>query len=229
MEKTLKCGTVLIFDEADLPIINSHNWQSNNGYIFYTKSIDGKMTRFYLHRVLTGASEGLVVDHINGNPSDNRRENLRICKVKDNARNRAKPRTGSLSAYKGVKPRCGKYEASIGRTKSEYEYLGVYETELDAAIAYNIAASKKYGEFARLNEIPFDYSNYIPQRVVGTSVYRGVSYSTTFGKWIAKLQVNKKRRHLGYYDDEISAAMAYNEVALRELGDKAKLNVINNV
>jgi len=227
MDKTLKCGTVLIFDETDLPIIEAHNWQSNNGYIFYAKSIDGKMKRFYLHRVLTDAPKGFVVDHTNGNPSDNRRENLRICSIKDNARNRAKSKTGILSVYKGVRPRCGKFEATIGRTKSEYEYLGVYETEIDAAIAYNIAAVHKYGEFARLNEIPFDYSNYIPQRVVGTSEYRGVSYSATFGKWIAKLQVNKKRRHLGYYNDEISAALAYNEAAILELGGKAKLNVIN--
>lgn len=226
MEKTLKCGTILIFDEADLQVIEKFNWQSNTGYIFYTKYIDGKSTRFYLHRVLTNAPKGLVVDHINGNPSDNGRSNLRVCQVKENVRNRAKPLSGTLSEYKGVKSRCGNYEASIGRTKGEYEYLGVYKTEIDAAIAYNIAATRKYGEFARLNDIPFDYSDYKPQRVVGTSKYRGVSYSTTAGKWIAKLQVNKKRRHLGYYDDEVSAAKAYNTAAKELLGDKAKLNII---
>lgn len=225
MEKILKRGTTLLFDEADLPIIEANNWQSNNGYIFYTKTIDGKLTRYYLHRVLTDAPKGLVVDHINGNPSDNRRENLRVCQVEDNARNRAKPSSGELSVYKGVKPRRGKFEANIGKGES-YKYLGTFETEVDAAIAYNIEARKIFGEYVRLNDIPFDYSNYTPKRVVGTSKYRGVSFSKNAGKWTVSIQVNKKRKRLGYFDDEISAAIAYNEAAKELLGDKAKLNDI---
>lgn len=226
MEYRLKNGSTILIDEADLHVATSMNWKDYNGYVFCDKQVDGVRTRYYLHRVIMDAPVDKVVDHINGNAMDNRRSNLRICSQEDNARNRAKSTAASKSIYKGVKPRRGKFEANIGRG-ARYEYLGTYEKEIDAAIAYNLAALSKYGEFARLNDIPFDYSDYIPRRFEGTSRYRGVSFSARQGKWTASIQVNKKRKRLGYFDDEISAAMAYNEAAKELLGDKAKLNEIN--
>ena len=227
MKLKLKCGRESLISEESFEKVSEFIWSYNNGYAYRdVVNIDGSRTRLYLHREIADAPSGLVVDHINGDPLDNRLENLRVCTTSDNLRNRAKPKHAKLSVFKGVRPRCGNFEASIGRTFGDHEYLGVYRTELDAAIAYNLAATRKYGEFARLNEIPFNYSEYTPQRVVGSSKHRGVSFSTTAGKWIAKIQVNKKRRHLGYFDSEESAALAYNSAAVEVLGEKAKLNVI---
>ncbi|MGB2336959.1 MAG: HNH endonuclease signature motif containing protein, partial [Alcanivorax sp.] len=53
------------------------------------------------HRLLMDCPEALVVDHINGNPSDNRRENLRICSQSDNLCNR-KLHSNNSSGYRGV-------------------------------------------------------------------------------------------------------------------------------
>lgn len=225
MEKILKCGTTLLFDSEDLNIINSYNWQSNNGYIFCQKNIDGKRKRFYLHRFLTNPNDGQVVDHINGNPSDNRRQNLRLCSIKDNVRNRTKNKHAILSKYKGVRPRGLKFEASIGRNKDDYLYLGTYETEEDAAISYNIAAKDRYGDFANLNKVTFDYSDYTPKKFKGTSKFRGVSFSSKANKWTASIQVNKCRKRIGYFSTEKEAAERYNEEAITLLGNKAKINV----
>ena len=103
-----------------------------------------------LHRDILGNPEGKVVDHINGNKLDNRKYNLRVCSIKENIRN-SKPKEGT-SKYKGVhwdKSR-NKWVSSI-KVDREGKYLGRFNKEIDAAKAYDVAAEKYFGEFARLN------------------------------------------------------------------------------
>jgi hypothetical protein len=93
-----------------------------------------------LHRLLTSAPKGTFVDHINGNTLDNRLENLRITDHTTNMRNTRKRKTGS-SIYKGVcfRPsRTDKWEARV-YFKGKTVALGYYQTEEQAALAYNNA------------------------------------------------------------------------------------------
>lgn len=105
-----------------------------------------------MHRVIMEVSDEYKVDHINHDTLDNRRENLRICKQEQNLRNRIKKGDFS-SIYKGVH-KCGrrkeKWQATISFSK-KHIYLGRYESEIDAACAYDVAAIKHFGEFALLN------------------------------------------------------------------------------
>jgi hypothetical protein len=57
-----------------------------------------------------------------------------------------------------------------------------------------------------------------------TSRYKGVCWSKRAGKWVAALYVNKRRIHLGSFDDEREAALAYNRAAREHFGEYARLN-----
>ncbi len=89
-----------------------------------------------------------MIDHINGDPADNRICNLRLAKSVDNARNRRKLE-GATSSYKGVSwyKRKRKWVAQIG-IDGRSTHLGYFHDELAAHMAYCEAAQKYFGEFA---------------------------------------------------------------------------------
>jgi len=107
----------------------------------------------YLHRLILQPLDTQVVDHINGNGLDNRRINLRICEQLHNTQNRALNKNSS-TGYKGVSRRTAtsKFTASI-RVKGTKIHLGNFTFAVDAARAYNEAAVKYFGDFARLNKL----------------------------------------------------------------------------
>lgn len=113
---------------------------------------DGVETTQQLHTFLTGWS---LVDHINTNGLDNRRENLRPATRSQNNAN-ARGHANGTSPYKGVswKTRRGIWVAQIGVAgipKKKTHHLGCFEDPTEAARAYDSAALALYGEFARLN------------------------------------------------------------------------------
>jgi len=96
------------------------------------------------------------VDHVNGDGLDNRRRNLRACSDTQNHANALKRRTNMSSRFKGVtfdKSR-GKWSAKINPTGKTVN-LGRFDTEVKAALAYDVAALQHFGEYARTNESMF--------------------------------------------------------------------------
>ena len=83
---------------------------------------------------------------------DDRRENLRICTMRQNQMNKNKPNIETTSKYKGVCFQYKKWRASIS-VKNKCRYLGLYESEIEAARAYDTAAKEFYGEFATINGV----------------------------------------------------------------------------
>ena len=122
-----------------------------------TKNIYAQDTRHcrWLHRVIMGAERGQVVDHIDGNPLNNTRANLRICTQQQNSAN-SKLYKNNKTGYKGVhlqskpynpdKPYIAKIEAH-----GKKHYLGQFSTAEEGGIAYDTAALHHFGEFACLN------------------------------------------------------------------------------
>lgn len=105
-----------------------------------------------MHRLILDAPADLFVDHINGNGLDNRRCNLRLCTNSQNQQNRRAPKHAPLSEFKGVTwhRSAAKWQAQI-KLHGRNIYLGLYESEIEAARAYASAAERHFGEFAFTN------------------------------------------------------------------------------
>lgn len=103
-----------------------------------------------ISRVIMNCPETLVVDHIDGNPMNNCKSNLRVTEQKHNNKNASK-RKNSKSLYKGVSPKKnGTFTVKIQKD-NKTAFIGKYKTELEAAKAYDKKAKELFGEFARLN------------------------------------------------------------------------------
>lgn len=109
-------------------------------------------TTVKLHRLIMNATPEQVVDHINGNKLDNRRENLRVCTQAENTRNNRTPRKNKTSRFKGVSwyPRGNRWKAQIQVNKQK-KHIGYFPSEEEAALAYDEAAERLHGEFASKN------------------------------------------------------------------------------
>jgi len=109
-----------------------------------------KTTTLFLHRTILSPPKEKVIDHIDHNGLNNKRENLRICTLTQNAANQRKGK-GS-SNFKGVywDKREQKWRGAI-RHKGKHLHLGSFNDELEAAKAYDKAAKEFWGEFAKLN------------------------------------------------------------------------------
>jgi hypothetical protein len=154
----LNKGAVTIVDEADYERLMKYKWRiSEKGYAMRTQTDKGKASGVTMHRMLLDPPKGFMADHINGDRLDNRRCNLRVVNALQNAQNRKKNQN-SRSMYKGVswKVSNGKWQARIRVEKQQY-HIGLYDTELEAAYAYNEAAKLQHGDYSRLNVLPDGY------------------------------------------------------------------------
>lgn len=153
-EIPLTRGMVAIVDAADHAELSRHRWHYNpgghSGYAVRAEYADGVQYKVQMHRQITGAKDGELVDHINRNGLDNRRANLRVCANTQNLWNRAS--YIGRSKYKGVSWRAnrGHWKVSIQVNKKRI-YLGSFTSEIEAACAYDAAAVEHYGVFAYLN------------------------------------------------------------------------------
>jgi len=150
-------GQFTLVDDADYGELSKHKWFANKmrGVYYaarWSRPIYGKRHIIPMHRQILGLEYGdpRQADHINHITLDNRHCNLRICTNQQNARNR-KPNSNSSSIYKGVfYHQNKKWEAYITINRKR-KHLGFFSNEQKAALAYNKAAKRYFGEFACLN------------------------------------------------------------------------------
>ena len=152
----LSRGMLAIVSEEDYPRLAKFNWYARkNGRRWYAcRQVrqDGKIRQLTMHGCLMKPENGDVVDHVNHNGLDNRRENLRTCKRSQNGWNMQKRSALTSSKYKGVSWRRAdsRWVAQIS-ANGKNRLVGKFETEEAAAEAYDHAARLLFGKFASLN------------------------------------------------------------------------------
>lgn len=145
---SLTNGEFAIVDEEDYDELSRLTWhRGDRDYVVHTVGLDGATRQLLMHRVVARAPHDVLVDHWDGNRLDNRKSNLRDATYRQNAQNRA-PINGRR--FKGIFPFRGRWKARI-KFEGKNIYLGIYDTEEIAAKAYDHAAARLFGEFARLN------------------------------------------------------------------------------
>ncbi len=152
MEIEIKGKTVLI-DPQNEYLLHAHKWQLTKAhggpYVVRNTIQNGKWIKLSLHRLITNCPPGMEVDHINGNPLDNRLCNLRICKHSENCKNQ-KIFTSNTTGKNGVywDRNKNKYGCHI-RVDGKDHHLGFYDNKEDAVVARENAEIKYYKEYKR--------------------------------------------------------------------------------
>lgn len=138
-------------DDSDWAILSQLRWHYHSDYgVRWSSQPNRKL--IYMHKVIA-QSMGLLgeTDHIDRNGLNNQRQNLRECTHAQNMANKDL-RTDNTSRYRGVSWHSSamKWTAFI-TVNQKTRYLGLFNSPIDAAIAYDVAAKHYFGEFAVLN------------------------------------------------------------------------------
>jgi hypothetical protein len=148
-------NTYTFVDDEDFEELNKYKWHPNS---MKTKGLyasrNEKNTCISMHRQIMNPGKQEKIDHINHNPLDNQKHNLRICTCQENNMNRSIT-SKNKSGYKGVSfcKRTKKWRGDIKKNGKSIP-LGRYKTPEEAAHKYNKKAVEIFGEFAYLNIIP---------------------------------------------------------------------------
>ncbi len=225
--KTSKDEHILV-DVDDWYTLMRHSWYvSEVGNA--AASVNGCTTT--MHHFLMPLNGSPAIDHINRNPLDNRKTNLRRASCSLNAHNRTK-KPGSTSMYYGVCFSQNKFCVQIGKDYVKYTG-GCYESEIVAAWVFDCIAKELYKDQAKLNNVAkpdgwiYDsvqrkgISSRIRKRSGSASPFHGVALKGT--RYAVELFEDRKRHFFGSYNLETVAAWTADQARVFLFGkDKAE-------
>jgi hypothetical protein len=148
-------------DDRDYEELSKVNWCANyNNKLFYAARIssrkDGNRHLIHMHRAIWEMHngpipEGFEIDHINRNGLDNRLENLRLCTNSQNHANQYR-RVPHSSVFKGVSwsKQRKQWHSRLGCQGKDIQ-IGFFDSEIEAARAYDAKARELFGDFAKTN------------------------------------------------------------------------------
>ncbi|SRR6266404_5948287 len=141
-----------VIDSTDYPLVQHYRWHVivNRYGGRYAATSTG--TDMFIHQLLLGIKDA---DHRDRDGLNNRRSNLRPATRQQQQANHKKHADGVTSKFRGVSlfKESMKFRAAITVNEKSI-HLGLFEDEVEAARAYNKAATQYFGEFASLNDVP---------------------------------------------------------------------------
>ena len=145
-EIELTQGQITIIDDEDYDFLSQWKWKVS--YDTHTKSYRAMRNEnkkvVFMHRIIMNTPANLIVDHINHDTLDNRKQNLRNVTQSQNSMNRIiKP---GITGEKGIIVHGKKFRVRIRKEKKQYE-IGLFKTIADAKIAYDNAIKEIFGDF----------------------------------------------------------------------------------
>lgn len=228
-EMVLTQGRVSQVDDGDYEMLVAlgKRWCVSGGY-----AVNGSLGP--LHRFLLKAPAGVMVDHRDGDKLNNRRGNLRLCTNSLNQANRQVVR--GVSPFKGVtwqrRPDGRGFWNAKLIVNGVVSYLGRYNTDLEAAAAYNAAATEAFGEFAHTNDLTLpasalnSHESITRRQVRRDNPYgmKGVTFDKARSQWMAQLSYQGVTHLKKRFPTAEAAARAYDEVARKIHGPEAATN-----
>lgn len=150
-------GFVALVDDDVYDELAQFKWKADKAKrTRYAARTAHPLGKVYMHRVVLGAiPDGCVCDHIDGNGLNNQRSNLRVATFSQNGTNRIADKRGGRcqTPYRGVIKHRRRFVAQIAAEPgaSGPRRIGSFVTAEEAAYAYDLAATKRFGDFAVLN------------------------------------------------------------------------------
>lgn len=151
-ELPINSQVTAIVDDDMFDYLSQFKWRiDRNGYILRGTRKNGHYKNIWMHQEVISVQEGFKADHIDRNKYNNTRKNLREATPQQNRMNQPAREKG-VSQYKGVSwhKRVKRWVANLG-AKGHKKHLGCFDTEIEAAKAYDKRAKELFGEFAYLN------------------------------------------------------------------------------
>lgn len=147
-------GKFALVSDCDFEPLSQYRWHLGHGRARRSIWIGYATTR-QMHQDILSAPKGMEIDHIDGNPLNNQRENLRIVTRSQNQANTKKSR-GITSRFKGVYFRPSRWPNGASAWVANVQYGGKritkrFSEEMDAARWYDETAKRVFGEYAHGN------------------------------------------------------------------------------
>jgi hypothetical protein len=162
MRIPLTQGKFAAADKEDIGWLSQFKWHAHKrGRNWYARRVASAKTVFMHRAILEYHGYDLTsgeVDHVNGNGLDNRKSNLQIVSHAENIRKSRVP-TNNKSGFRGVSWHKGdrRWQVII-EVDNIKKYVGSFRSKIAAALAYDQAAKKYFGNFATLNLPDFNAS-----------------------------------------------------------------------
>ena len=153
-EICLTQGKTSLVDDTDYEWLNQFSWcaMCKHGHWYASGFVNGK--HVFMHRLIANTPKEMFTDHKNNNSLDNQRDNIRVCTLAENTRNQQRTKRNNTSRFKGVYWETIRSRwVAVVYLNTKKVFLGGFESEIEAAKAYNKAAPVYHGEFANLNII----------------------------------------------------------------------------